>query len=69
MLMKERRPTIRTLSAWAISVLHETNAIRECEEHGWLQDRSDPHARKRAFDIARLDPPPGVSPEIAALAI
>jgi hypothetical protein len=24
-------------------------AIRECEEHGWMTDRSDPHARERAF--------------------
>jgi len=32
-------------------------------------DRADPHARERAFDIARLDPPTGVSPEAAAVAI
>jgi hypothetical protein len=43
--------------------------IRECEEHGWMQDRADPHARERAFDIARRDPPPGVSPQAAAVAI
>jgi hypothetical protein len=66
---KERRPAIRTLRGWAISVLQETGAIRECEQHGWMQDRSDPHARERAFDIARLYPPPGTSPEAAALAI
>jgi hypothetical protein len=29
----------------------------------------DPHARQRAFDIARQDPPAGVSPEAAAVAI
>jgi hypothetical protein len=43
-----------------ISVLQETGAIRECEAHGWMQDRADPHARQRAFDIARRDPPTGV---------
>ena len=57
LMTKERRSAIRTLRGWAILVLQETGAIRECEEHGWMQDRADPHARKRAFDIARQDPP------------
>jgi hypothetical protein len=39
--------------------------IRECEEHGWATDRADPHAREHAFDIARQDPPSGVSPDDA----
>lgn len=34
-----------------------------------MPDRSDPHARESAFDIARRDPPPAVSPEAAAVAI
>lgn len=63
LMFKERRPAIRTLRGWAISVLQETGAIRECEEHGWMQDRADPHARERALAIARRDPPAGVSPE------
>ncbi|WP_249163936.1 hypothetical protein, partial [Bradyrhizobium liaoningense] len=63
MLMKsERRPAMRTMRGWAIDVLQEAGAIRECEEHGWMQDRADPHARERAFDNARVDPPAGVSP-------
>ena len=65
----ERRPAIRTLHGWAISVLKEAGAIRECEEHGWMQDRADPHARERAFDVARRDPPAGVSSQAAAVAI
>jgi hypothetical protein len=69
LMTKERRPSIRTLRGWAISVLRETGAIRECEEHGWMQDRADPHARERAFDIARRDPPPSISPEAAAVAM
>jgi hypothetical protein len=69
LMTKERRPAIRTLRSWAISVLNEAGAIRECEEHGWMQDRGDPHARDRAFDIARRDPPAGVSPQAAAVAI
>jgi hypothetical protein len=30
-----------------------------------MQDRSDPHAREQAFDIARQDPPAGISLEEA----
>jgi hypothetical protein len=66
LMTKDRRPAIRTLRGWAISVLQEAGAIRECEEHGWMQDRADPHARERAIDIARGDPPAGVSPDAAA---
>ncbi len=60
-MTNERRPGIRTLRGWAIHVLQEAGAIRECEEHGWAQDRADPHAHDRAFDLARLDPPAGMS--------
>ena len=69
LMFRERPPAIRTLRGWAISVLNEAGAIRECEEHGWMQDRAHPHARDRAFDTARRDPPAGVSPEAAAVAI
>ncbi|WFU21148.1 hypothetical protein QA649_23830 [Bradyrhizobium sp. CB1717] len=61
LMTKERRPAIRTLRGWAISVLHEAGAIRECEEHGWMKDRADPHASERALEIARHDPPAGIS--------
>jgi hypothetical protein len=54
---------------WAISVLHEAGAIRECEEHGWTQDRADPHASERAFDIARRGPPAGITPDEAVAEI
>jgi hypothetical protein len=66
LMTKERRPEIRTLRGWAISILIETGALEDCEEHGWMQDRTDPHARERAFDIARRDPPRDISPEAAA---
>ena len=69
LMTKERRPAIRTLRGWAISVLQEAGAIRECEEHGWMQDRADPHARERAIETARRDPLPGFSPQAAAVAI
>jgi hypothetical protein len=61
----ERRPAIRTLRGWAISALLDAGAIREIDEHGWMRDRSDPHARERAVEAARHDPPPGVSPDVA----
>ena len=32
---------------WAIMVLHEAGAFRECQVHGWIQDRADPHARQK----------------------
>jgi hypothetical protein len=34
-----------------------------------MQDRADPHARERAFEIACQNRPPGVSPDAAAVAI
>jgi hypothetical protein len=64
-MTKERPRAIRTLRGWAISVLQEAGAIRECEEHGWMKDRADPHARERAFDIARREPPADASLEAA----
>lgn len=54
---------------WAISVLREVGAIRECEEHGWMQDRADPHACGRALEIALRDPPAGVSRKAAVAEI
>jgi hypothetical protein len=65
----QRRPAIRTLRGWAISVLQEAGAIRECEEHGWMQDRADPHARERAMLVARQNPPVGISSDEAVAAI
>jgi hypothetical protein len=69
MLFKKRRPAIRTLRGWAISVLNDAGAIRECEEHGWMQDRADPHARERAVALARQYPPDGVSADEAVAEI
>jgi hypothetical protein len=66
LVTRDRRPTIRTRQGWAISVLQEAGAIRECEEHGWMKDRADPHAWERAIDLAHQNPPPGISPDEAA---
>ena len=67
--MKQRRSTFRTLRGWAISVLQEAGAIQECNEHAWMRDRADPHARERAILVARRDPPSGASGEQAVEAI
>jgi hypothetical protein len=63
---KTKPSKIRSLRGWAIEVLTDAHAIRECEDLGWMRDRADPHARERASSIAREEPPPGVSPEAAA---
>jgi hypothetical protein len=69
LMTRERRPAFRTIEGWARSILIEAGAIHECEEHGWAKDRADPHAHDRALDRARQYPPPGVSPQAAAVAI
>jgi hypothetical protein len=69
LMIRERRPLFRTIEGWARSVLLEAGAIRECEEHGWMRDHADPHARQRALLMARQDPPLGVSPDVAAAAV
>jgi hypothetical protein len=57
LVLKDRHPTSRALQGWAIHVLDEAGAIRECEEHGWRKDRAAPHAHDRTRDIAGSDPP------------
>jgi len=63
--MKQRSPAIRTHRRWAIGILQEVGAVRECEDHGWMRDRADPHARDHAIDIARHVPPAALSPDAA----
>jgi hypothetical protein len=69
LMTKERRPATRTIEGWTRSVLLEAGAIRECEEHGWMRNRADPHARKHALLVALQDPPPDISPENAVAAV
>jgi hypothetical protein len=69
LMLDERRQKFRTAQGWAIRVLLEAAAIRECEEHGWMKDRADPHARERALDLARSEPPQGWSLGQAAAAV
>jgi hypothetical protein len=69
LMTKQGRLAVRTLRGWAISVLNEAGAIRECEDHGWMQDRADPHARQRALELASHNPPPDTSPDQAVTEI
>jgi hypothetical protein len=63
------REPFRTLRGWAIGILLETEAIRECEEHGHMRDRPDPHAWKRAREIASSHPFRDATPAEAAEAL
>jgi hypothetical protein len=47
LMILERRAATRPLRGWAVSVLLDAGATRECEEHGWMMDRADPRARDR----------------------
>jgi hypothetical protein len=69
MLVKERAPTWRTVEAWAIATLLETGAIKKCHDHGYMQCRGDPDAFALAFDVAREEPPAGLSVEEALAAL
>jgi hypothetical protein len=63
------RPAYRTLEGWALGTLIEQGAVRECEHHGHMRDRSDPEAWTRARQDAQHHPFPGTSPDASAAAI
>jgi hypothetical protein len=69
LMTRERQPSFRTIEGWARTILLDAGAIREGEEHGWMKDRADPHARERALADARRDPPPGLTPDDAVAAV
>jgi hypothetical protein len=48
------REPYRTLRGWAIGLLLETHAIKEFEEHGHMQDRTDPDAWSEPAKLLRL---------------
>jgi len=64
-----RRPAYRTIERWAMSILIDVRAIRECEEHGWAKNQNDPAAWELARQTAREDPFPGSTPEESLAAI
>jgi hypothetical protein len=63
------RPPFRSVRGWAIGLLLEAHAIKECEEHGHIRDRSDPEAWHHAQQHAASSPYPGSSPDEAVAAL
>jgi hypothetical protein len=68
-VIEKRREPFRTLRGWAIGLLLETGAIRECVDHSHLCDATDPDAWRRARQIASSDPFKGASPAEAVAMI
>jgi len=69
LMVRERRPAWRTIERWAIRLLLEEGAIKQCPEHGYMQCRGDPDARTRAVAAARSEPPRGLSAADAVAAL
>jgi hypothetical protein len=63
------QPAYRTIRGWALVILLEAHAVRECDEHGHMKDHTDPHALEHAREIARQEPYPGSSPAQSLAAI
>ena len=61
-----RRNRYTTLRGWALGVLLESHAIKECDEHGHMRDRTDPEALSRARLVASDHPFPGATSTEAA---
>jgi hypothetical protein len=68
-MLTRERPDSRTVDRWAIGLLLEAGAIHKCDQHGWVKDRADPHAREAALQIARADPLAGLSPDQAVATV
>jgi hypothetical protein len=70
MLMRnEQHPPYRTIERWAVRVLLDAGAIKECPEHGFMQCRADPDARAAAYGAAREMPLEGLSADDAVAAV
>ena len=51
---------------WATGLLVRTQAIYECQNHGYFMDNDDEEAVEDAVKLAAADPPRGLSPDEAA---
>ena len=63
------RAPYRSLQGWALGILLETHAIKECEEHGHMRDRTDPDAWRHAREMASAHPFPGATAAEAVQAV
>ena len=68
-VIEKRREPFRTLRGWAIALLLETGAIRECVDHSHLCDATDPDAWRQARQIASINPFKSASPAEAVAMI
>jgi len=67
--MKKQRAAARSIEQFAIGLLLECHAIRECPDHGHMRDNTDPGAVRKACDTARTHPFPGATPNESVAAI
>jgi hypothetical protein len=68
-VIETRREPYRSLRGWAVGLLLETGAIRECVDHSHLCDATDPDAWRRARRIASISPFRGAAPAEAVAMI
>src|ERR1700744_1535556 len=52
LMVRVKRPATRPLRGWAISVMHEAGAIKECEEHSWMQEATALPGNEVALRVA-----------------
>jgi hypothetical protein len=68
-VIETRREPYRSLRGWAVGLLLETGALRECVDHSQLCDATDPDAWRRARRIASEHSFKGASPAEAIAAV
>ena len=52
LMVRAKRPATRPWRGWAISVMHEAGAIKECEEHSWMQEATALPGNEAALRVA-----------------
>ena len=55
-LIQATRPAFRTLQGWALGMLIEQGAVKECEHHGHRVDRADQEAFAERLGGTRMYP-------------
>jgi hypothetical protein len=68
-VIEKRREPYRSLRGWAVGLLLETGAIRDCVDHSYLCDATDPDAWRRARRLASTHPFKGATPAEAVAMI
>ena len=63
LVLRRKVGSYRTMRGWVFATLRYAGAIIECEEHGHILDRGDPHASDLAIEIALDEGFPGAAPD------